>query len=466
MRLEGNIDALRPDLVTGWARDAEAPERVLRLEAFAGRERLGACLAGEARADLDAACIGPRAFAFVPPRPLTPAERDTFHLRAEGTAAALFDDYGGPQPNPFLAPPPPRPAQARFARCVLHIGTEKTGTTSLQRFLGLNRERLMAAGFFVPMSLAPEAAAGVLNHSDLAAMAMADWRGEDDLRRQRAATGASGLARLRAVSAAALAAEIATVPAACTTLLLSSEHCHSRLQFRHEIAALRGFLAPWARRFEVLVYLRPQHELALSQYAMHLLAGAPPASMLPADGADWPAGPAYFDHARLLARWSAAFGREAMRVGRFVPDGIAGGDVIEDVCGRLGIEAGSWPRPERMAGNVSARAHRFLAAFGARMAGLDRREAGWLSDFVTANLRLSEPGGGIAPPRRQAEAFAARFEAGNERVRAEWFPERERLFDLDFSGYPEAEDTRPLSGEEVMDLLVGLLRAEVRRPGR
>jgi hypothetical protein len=466
MRLEGHIETVLPGLIAGWARDAEAPERPLRLTACTGREALGDCIAAQARADLEAAGIGACGFAFVPPRPLTPGERDTLHFRAEGTADALFDDHGGPQPNPFLAAAPPRPARARFSSCILHIGTEKTGTTSLQRFLGLNRERLLAAGIFVPVSLAPAAAQGVLNHSDLVAISLAEWRMEDALRHARGATDAAGLARLRADSAAALAAEIATVPASCSTLLLSSEHCHSRLLRLHEIDALRGFLSPWVGRFEVLVYLRPQHELALSHYAMHLLAGRPPARALPTQQDAWPAGPAYFDYARLLARWSAVFGREAMRVARFDAGALAGGDVIEDACGRLGIDTAGWKRPDRLASGISARGQKFLAAFLARMAPLGQPEAGWMTDFVTANLRLSEPGHGNPPARAVVEAFAARFEAGNERVRADWFPARQRLFDLDFSGFPETEDDAPLSGEEMLDVLVGLLRAEVGRPGR
>jgi hypothetical protein len=460
MRLEGHIDLCEPGHVAGWARDLDAPGAALRLQVYAGRAPLGGCVADGRRDDLDAAGVGAHGFGFVPPWPLTPEERDTLHVRAEGSDLALFDAFGGAQPNPFLMPPPPRPALARFARCVLHIGTEKTGTTSLQRFFALNRQALMGQGVFVPVSLAPADPEGGLNHSDLAALALADWRLDDPLRLARGIGDAAGLARFRAQAAAALASEIALVPERCTTLLLSSEHCHSRMQLLHEIAALHGFLAPWVERFEVVVYLRPQHELAMSQHAMHLLAGAAVGEVLPdGDGME----PAYFDYARLLARWSAIFGREAMRPAIYGAGALREDDIVADFFGRLGVGIEAMVRPPRLAGNISAPAQALLHAVRAASAGLE--EAGWIAGFLATNLRRSAPGRGILPTRGRAEAFVAQFAAGNARVREEWFAGRPALFALDFSGLPEAETATALAVTEVVGLLVGLLQAEAQRQG-
>ncbi len=467
MRLDGHIEVCEPGLIAGWARDLDAPGAAVRLQVFAGRTELGGCVADAARADLDAAGVGAHGFSFVPPWPLVPGDRDALHVRAEGSDLALFDAYGGTQPNPFLPPPPPRPAQARFRRCVLHIGTEKTGTTSLQRFLALNREALMAQGVFVPVSLAPPDADGGLNHSDLAAISLADWRLDDPLRTGRGIIDAAGLARFRAQAAAALASEFATAPEHCTTLLLSSEHCHSRMQLLHEVAALHGFLAPWVGTFEVVAYLRPQHELAMSQYAMHLLEGVREVEMLPA--LPYPedyAGPrltdpSYFDYARLLGRWAAIFGRAAVRPLIYGPGDLREGDVVADFLERIGVEGAGMARAPRLAGNISAAAQEFLRNFLAAIEGQD--EAAWMRGFVTANLRRSAPGRGMLPSRERAEAFAAQFAAGNARVRDEWFADRDALFVPDFAALPEAEAAPALSGADVIELVAGLLQAEARR---
>lgn len=54
---------------------------------------------------------------------------------------------------------------------ILHIGAEKTGTTTIQEFLTLNRERLLAQGVHFPMSV------GLKNHTRLAVCAAFDKRG-------------------------------------------------------------------------------------------------------------------------------------------------------------------------------------------------------------------------------------------------------------------------------------------------
>ena len=49
--------------------------------------------------------------------------------------------------------------------CILHIGTEKTGTTSIQKFLATNRTLLKANGVLYPLS------PGKVNHIGLEAYA-------------------------------------------------------------------------------------------------------------------------------------------------------------------------------------------------------------------------------------------------------------------------------------------------------
>ena len=52
-------------------------------------------------------------------------------------------------------------------RAILQIGTEKTGSTTLQHFLAANRASLQANGFVYPEFC------GAINHTGLAAYALA-----------------------------------------------------------------------------------------------------------------------------------------------------------------------------------------------------------------------------------------------------------------------------------------------------
>lgn len=56
---------------------------------------------------------------------------------------------------------------------IIHIGTEKTGTTSIQNGLHANRDALTQAGIYLPVSL------GGHNPRQLATYAMKDGRPDD-----------------------------------------------------------------------------------------------------------------------------------------------------------------------------------------------------------------------------------------------------------------------------------------------
>src|ERR1700684_2608387 len=68
----------------------------------------------------------------------------------------------------------------KFDNCILHIGTEKTGTTTLQRYLALNRDEFLKQGYFIPASLSPYP--DLSNHERLTTYALNPIKTSDDLR--------------------------------------------------------------------------------------------------------------------------------------------------------------------------------------------------------------------------------------------------------------------------------------------
>jgi len=463
MRLEGNIDACEAATIGGWARDADAPGQPLTLDVRIGATPIATIRADLPRADLAAKGLGDCRFHLPLLSPLAPADRDRLNLRPHTGTDLLVANLGGPQPDPWAIPMPP--PGTRFRHAILHIGTEKTGTTTLQHFLAANRDRLADAGILVPASLAPTP--DPLNHTHIVAHALADWRLNDELRTTSRITTPAALAQFRATLESTFAAEIAATPASVDILFLSSEHCHSRLLHLHEVAALRRVLAPWCASIEVWVYLRPQYALAASQHAMHLIAGITDAEMLPrlpyADDDRGPhlTDPTYFDYANLLARWSAIFGRDHLKPALFLPETLRDGDIVADILHRLGLPPAAFTPVPRAATNITPHAQTLLRDITAAIATHDPTATRWAAQRLGEKLRAVAPGPGPIPAPEAVARFMAQFTDGNETVRREWFPDRPTLF----PPAPPAPDPAPFSRAALLDLFARVLLEERKVTG-
>ena len=136
--------------------------------------------------------------------------------------------------------------------CIIHVGTEKTATTTLQRLFDRKRPALAAE------RVAYTRSAGVGNNWRLAVAAYDNDR-VDDRSVDAGVDGPESRRVFRAQLLAALTEEVTTARAGhdVDTLLLSSEHFHSRLTRESEIRRLAEMLADLGvTRTTVLVYLR------------------------------------------------------------------------------------------------------------------------------------------------------------------------------------------------------------------
>lgn len=311
-------------------------------------------------------------------------------------------------------------------RAVLHIGTEKTGTTSIQNVMSKLRPTFPEQGYAYPLS------AGSKNHLRLAAYA-GDPERVADIRKdvERTPGGGGPVERF----AEDLAAEMAALPDSVHTVIFSGEHCHSRLLTVESVGRLKDLLAPYFASFQILVYFRRQDELAISHYSTKLRNGARKAQLLPRRE-----GVTYYDYAALVDRWTTVFGAEALRPRLYGRSHFLNGDLIEDFLAACGLGAVTVP-PMSNGKNPSltAAAQEFLRRFNPTEAGMVRPRPRWVFTFLDENFA----GRGMVPTRDAARAFLAQFAEGNERIRERFFPERESLFSDDVSAYPEQEVSVP-----------------------
>ncbi len=316
----------------------------------------------------------------------------------------------------------------RKRRAILHIGAEGTGTAAIQAMLAAGRETLRGLGYAVAR------APGETDHAALARLAAGD---------EAAAQGGE--------IAAALEAEVAGLPDAVHSVILSSDAFHGALPGIEPLARLKILLDRLFEDYRIIAYLPRQDALFLARYAARIRVGESPEAMLPA--AD-PLG----DYATMLDAWGGVFGRQGLTPRLHQPGDLAGGDIRTDFLAAAGIEGftpGAVPpdaAPLQPGLPLAAPALEMLRRYNARPA----EEAAapppsWLLDVLLGRF----PGPGPLPTRAEVDAFLAGFGAANERVRLAHFPGRALLFDRDLSAYPEAVD--PVTEAAVLDVAMAIL---------
>lgn len=323
-------------------------------------------------------------------------------------------------------------------RAILHIGTEKTGTTSIQNVMSKLRPALPEQGFAYPLS------AGNKNHLRLAAFA-GDPERVADIRKdvERAPGGGGPVERFPAD----LAAEMAALPEGVHSVIFSGEHCQSRLLTIDAIERLRDLLAPYFATFEILVYFRRQDELAISHYSTKLRNGARKAPLLPRRE-----GTPYYDYGALVDRWSAVFGADALRPRLYGRSHFLNGDLLEDFLSACGVGPVTMPQVSTTKNpSLRAAAQEFLRRFNPTEAGMQRPRPRWVYSFL--DERFAGPG--MVPTRDAARSFVGQFAEGNERIRARFFPQRDSLFSEDFTSYPEVEE--PVPEGAVLDVAMAVV---------
>jgi hypothetical protein len=284
---------------------------------------------------------------------------------------------------------------------ILHIGGEKTGSTTLQATLALNRPTLAQRGILYSR------VAGAENHHLLALHATAG-KGTEDLR------AASGLAAPEAFAAA-----MAELPGAlrreaedsgAQVVIYSSEHLSSRIRDAEGVRRLHGLLAGVADAIGLVYYARPQVELVLSAWSTMLKSGhAEPFDLDRILANETP-----LDHAALVARWGGIFADPHWILRPYQREALTGGDIVEDFCAQAGLPPAALPArvpPQNRA--LDAAAAEFLRLYN-RATGVapgSPQQAG-RGELVRALEALSA-GPPMALPEGAAPRIEARFAAGN-----------------------------------------------------
>lgn len=338
-------------------------------------------------------------------------------------------------------------------RLILHIGTEKTGTSSIQLFLSRNRRQLLEQGFGVPLCLAD--AAG--NHSWLPLLAYADTR-QDDLTEQWLA---HRLDRDGQIAAKRQALRQEVLNSSAQTWILSSEHLQSRLTRGEEILRLRKLLEELFDTITLLLYLRQPLATAVSLWSTAVKCGHPFRD-LPA-----PFSPYLHNlcnHRATIQRWRAGFPGHDLQVRLFQRGDLLEGDVVADFCAVAGIcQEPHWARP-RQANTTLSHCGIQLCAF------LNSRLGQPPGGRPSPPLRLIAKGTALLPryrpSRGEALAYAEAFGPSDDWVRDHYFPERPQLWaSAGMAPRERRNPALPTLEQWGLDLFAALVRC-LASPGR
>jgi hypothetical protein len=299
---------------------------------------------------------------------------------------------------------------------VVHVGSGKTGTSSIQQFLRKNRKQLAGLDTLVPRSL------GDGRHVQLGLYLKSDETLSSRLSWKRA--GFSSPAELRTEVPERLSAEIAE--SGLSRVVVSDEGIYASSE--PALALLRALATDLARSLRVVVYLRRQDDFACSRYQQSVKTGCVLSlgDWLQEESA-W-----LYDYAAWTERFGRSLAPSQLVVRRFDRDAFSHGSLLQDFLDAAGIDA----RAEDLAPvrsrnqSLDAESVEFLRLLnlhsvedqGARPGVIDNRA-------VVPTLMKASSGPTLTLPGDVLDTFMSRWEESNRAVATGFFGDPEaRLF--------------------------------------
>ncbi|KIN63924.1 Methyltransferase FkbM family [Sulfitobacter noctilucicola] len=217
-------------------------------------------------------------------------------------------------------------------RAILHIGTEKTGTTSSQNFLHENRTRLLSQDIVYPSNL------GGINHRFIASYALQLDTADESMRAMGLHTQQQ-IDNFHSDTEARLTEQL-TAASTARYCIISSEHLHSRLRTEEQVLSIKQLLAPLFEDIEVHIHLRPQVDVAISLASTQSRVGG---RIGEAFFQSVRADQIYYNYDRLVGLWEGVFGVENVRCLAFKETP----SYLDWLAQYIGLDLKSLPTPKR-----------------------------------------------------------------------------------------------------------------------
>ena len=340
-------------------------------------------------------------------------------------------------------------------KAIVHIGTEKTGTSSIQSYLYLNRKKLKKSGFHVIQS------AGKLNNWLLPAFCSIDAKYNEFFWAEGVSTPEEEhLFKQEFIKN--FEREIQSVPIGIHTFIISSEHLHSRIRSEAELDNVYNVLSAYFDEIKIVCYIREQVDTCISYYSTHMKSGGTnsfSAFLQRCKPSNY-----YFNYYEVLANWERCFGLEALDVSLFARDRFLNGDLLDDFTAKIDRSLVGVLNKSVVIENESLRPFGQALARAINISFPVSSQRPEVNDF---RVRCKAPvirrlsGKGQQPGSVARKLIYESFIESNERLRQKFFPDIAVLFP------PPTEVAEPdyLIAEDDFETIVNVLEI-IRKYGK
>ena len=337
-------------------------------------------------------------------------------------------------------------------RAVIHIGTEKTGTTTIQEYLFQNQQELKYQGYFFIQS------AGKISNRALAAYCMSLDK-YDDFFRERRITDLKGKDEFKEKFLKKFQEEIQSIPENVHTVIISSEHLHSRTNTYEEVLLLRDLLSPYFNEFKIICYLKEQSNLLTSLYSTYLRGGGVEGLDARCEKRCHPQNN-YYNYEKMLLNWENVFGLESLSISIFSGNSFLNGDLLDDfiaqidevLLGKLDKKTATKNESLNYLGQQLTKAANI--SISREPENSDTKQlASKLRNLISQ--RYKGKGEQLKPPIKKE--IMSLFSESNEKVRLKFFPHLKKLFELTDRGDNncyEVDDNNVINLSDIFTLLL------------
>ncbi len=332
----------------------------------------------------------------------------------------------------------------------LHIGTPKTGTSSIQTFLAENGTLLTEHGLLYPLAGRTHGEQSTVRQVGLALSVLPVDRPETGFDRIFGLATREHKVEFKQAFTRQLETELHRTKA--NRIVISDEGMYSFLSRPHDIRQLGDFLRPYFDRIRIVVYLRAPESFVESFYSQHLKMGGIEDLGEFAQKQKW-----VLSYGSRLKLWQDAFGRDSLVVREFSRPSLHHGDIVSDFFKTvLDIDIEMPPSERQVNTSITPTGQALLLRINRHFAAIKKPRPGFFRQYVSRNF--AGPGQRLSPD--QVERLYAALGNEIDAISTTFFGGR-RIFDNPPSAEPTPAQEAPAE-DDITDAAIEMSIAALR----